>query len=56
MTFPLLLSMTMSGNGQRAAREWIDTLSAKLPVDEDGTYVNGIWRVREQRSPLLNKK
>jgi hypothetical protein len=32
-------------NGQRAAREWIDTLSAKLPVDEDGTYVNGMERV-----------
>ena len=32
-------------SGQRAAREWIDTLSAKLPVDEDGTYVNGMERV-----------
>jgi FAD/FMN-containing dehydrogenase len=34
-------------SGQRAAREWIDTLSAKLPVDEDGTYVNGMERVGE---------
>ena len=34
-------------SGQRAAREWIDAVSAKLPVDEDGSYVNGLERVGE---------
>jgi len=36
-----------AANGQRASREWIDALSTKLPVDEDGTYVNGMDRVGE---------
>jgi hypothetical protein len=34
-------------DGQRAAREWIEALSTKLPVDEDGTYVNGMDREGE---------
>jgi FAD binding domain/Berberine and berberine like len=34
-------------DGQRAASEWIDALKAKLPVDEDGDYVNVMDRVGE---------
>jgi FAD binding domain/Berberine and berberine like len=37
-----------AANGQRASREWIDALSTKLPMDEDGTYVNGMDRVGER--------
>ncbi|MGB6523932.1 MAG: BBE domain-containing protein, partial [Candidatus Acidiferrales bacterium] len=33
--------------GQRAAREWIETLKTKLPVDEDGNYVNVMEREGE---------
>jgi hypothetical protein len=33
--------------GQRAAREWVETLRAKLPVDKDGTYVNVMEREGE---------
>jgi berberine-like enzyme len=36
-----------AASGQRAAKEWIEALSTKLPVDEDGTYVNGMDRVGE---------
>ena len=31
-------------DGQTAANRWIDTLRAKLPVDEDGNYVNVMER------------
>jgi FAD/FMN-containing dehydrogenase len=34
-------------HGQAAARKWIDAVTAKLPVDDDGTYVNGMDRVDE---------
>ena len=34
-------------DGQRVAREWIETLNAKLPIDEDGNYVNDMDRVGE---------
>ena len=33
--------------GQRAAREWVNALSAKLPVDKDGNYVNVMEREGE---------
>jgi FAD binding domain/Berberine and berberine like len=36
-----------AASGQRAAGEWIDAISTKLPGDEDGTYVNGMDRVGE---------
>ncbi len=35
-------------DGQRAAKEWIESLSTKLPVDEDGNYVNNMDRVEER--------
>ncbi len=31
-------------DGQRAAKEWIDALKTKLPMDEDGNYVNVMER------------
>ena len=34
-------------HGQRAAAEWIEALSTKLPVDPDGTYVNVMDREGE---------
>jgi FAD binding domain/Berberine and berberine like len=34
-------------NGQRAASEWIEALKAKLPVDQDGNYVNVMEREGE---------
>jgi hypothetical protein len=34
-------------HGQRAASEWIEALKTKLPVDEDGDYVNVMDRVGE---------
>jgi hypothetical protein len=34
-------------HGQRAASEWIEELNAKLPVDEDGNYVNVMQREGE---------
>ncbi len=34
-------------DGQRAAMEWIGALTAKLPVDEDGNYVNNMEREGE---------
>jgi FAD/FMN-containing dehydrogenase len=34
-------------DGQQAAREWIEALRTKLPVDEDGTYVNVMEREGE---------
>jgi FAD/FMN-containing dehydrogenase len=34
-------------DGQRAAREWIEALRTKLPVDDDGTYVNIMEREGE---------
>jgi FAD/FMN-containing dehydrogenase len=34
-------------DGQRAAREWIDALNTKLPVDADGAYVNAMDREGE---------
>jgi hypothetical protein len=34
-------------NGQRAASEWIEALKTKLPVDEDGNYVNVMEREGE---------
>ena len=34
-------------DGQRAASEWIEALKAKLPVDEDGNYVNVMEREGE---------
>jgi len=36
-----------SPDGQRAAMEWIEGLKAKLPVDDDGNYVNVMDRVGE---------
>ena len=34
-------------DGQRAAREWTESLKTKLPVDEDGNYVNVMEREGE---------
>ncbi len=34
-------------DGQRAAKEWIEALSTKLPFDQDGNYVNNMDRVGE---------
>lgn len=34
-------------DGQNAAKAWIDALKAALPVDTDGTYVNGMDREGE---------
>ncbi len=34
-------------DGQRAASEWIEALKTKLPVDEDGNYVNVMEREGE---------
>ncbi len=34
-------------DGQRAARAWIEALKTKLPVDEDGNYVNVMEREGE---------
>ena len=34
-------------DGQRAAVDWIEALKAKLPVDEDGNYVNVMQREGE---------
>ena len=33
--------------GQRVAREWVEALNTKLPVDKDGTYVNIMEREGE---------
>jgi FAD/FMN-containing dehydrogenase len=46
IAFDVAASWT-AANGQRAAREWIETLNAKLPIDEDGNYVNDMDRVGE---------
>jgi FAD/FMN-containing dehydrogenase len=37
-----------SPNGQRSARAWIDALKSKLPVDNDGNYVNIMEREGEE--------
>ena len=37
----------LPGTRRRAASEWIDGLKTKLPVDEDGNYVNVMDRVGE---------
>ena len=34
-------------NGQQAAKQWIEALSTKLPVDIDGNYVNNMDRAGE---------
>lgn len=34
-------------DGQRAAKDWIEALKTKLPVDEDGNYVNVMEREGE---------
>ena len=34
-------------DGQRAASEWTEALKTKLPVDEDGNYVNVMEREGE---------
>ena len=34
-------------NGQRAASEWVEALKTKLPVDQDGNYVNVMEREGE---------
>jgi hypothetical protein len=42
-----IASYWTASSGQRGARAWIEALSTRLPVDEDGDYVNVMDRVGE---------